>query len=263
MNNKKYAVVTGGSCGIGFDIACQLASRKYDLILIARSKKNLEISAKKISDKYDVCVHCFCVDLRNMESIQGLMADLEIFNENVEVLINNAGIGLGGEFGSEGIEAELSVIDLNIRALVVMTFFYVEKFKRKKGGYILNVSSLAGFQSGPYYGNYYASKSYVLSLTEAISVELRKHSVYCSVLCPGTTKTDFHIKAGTVDTGLSKGLFGVIDSSQRVAEIAVAGMFSGKRVIIPGLLNKLAAFSVRLVPRCLATAITSSINQRK
>jgi len=261
MNTKKYAVVTGGSSGIGFEIACRLAKRKYHLILVARIKKKLQRSAEVIGHKYGVNVHCFCLDLRDTSGLEKLKEDLEIFGENVEILVNNAGIGLGGEFGSEDLKTDLKLIDLNIRALVSMTHFYISKFKQKRAGYILNIASLAGFQPGPYYANYYATKSYVLSFTEAIAFEAKKYGVHCSTLCPGTTNTNFHARAGTNSTRLSKGLFSIIDSAERVSKIGVKGLFAGRRVIIPGILNNLLAFSVRLIPRSCVTAITSWINQ--
>lgn len=261
MNMKKYAVVTGGSDGIGFEIALELAMREYHLILIARHKKKLLEKAEILREKTGASVHCFCIDMRDLKRLKELEAELQIFGNNVEVLVNNAGIGLGGEFGDADLKADIALIDLNIRALVSMTHFYIKKFKENKRGYILNVASLAAFQPGPYYANYYATKSYVLSFTEAISVEVGKHGIYCSALCPGTTNTSFHSNAGSSETGLSKGLFGIIDSPRRVSRVAIKGLFAGKRVIVPGLVNKLAAFSVRFAPRKLATTITSAINQ--
>lgn len=261
MKEGKYAVVTGASSGIGYALCQEAASRGYNLIMVANEKERLRSAAGRLAAEYRVAIKCLSCDLSNADELRQLTEQLSPYLEVIEVFVNNAGIGRGGSFlGTEVINHSV-LIDTNMRALTVLSHFIAQNFVRSGKGYLLNIASLAAFQPGPYYANYYASKAYVLHFTEALAVELRKQGVTCAVLCPGTTQTPFHRRAGSAGTGLAKGLFGIVMSPEKVARIGFKGLLSNRVVIVPGLVNKLAMHSVRISPRWLARQITAMINQ--
>ncbi|KIH86025.1 SDR family NAD(P)-dependent oxidoreductase [Pseudomonas batumici] len=261
MKEGKYAVVTGASSGIGYALSQEAASRGYNLIMVANEKERLRSAAERLAAEYRVTVKCLSFDLSSASELSQLTEQLSPYLEVIEVFINNAGIGRGGSFLSTDVANHSVLLDTNIRALTLLSHFIAQHFVRSGKGYLLNVASLAAFQPGPYYANYYASKAYVLHFTEALAVELRKQGVSCAVLCPGTTQTPFHQRAGSADSGLAKGLFGIVMSPEEVARIGFKGLLSNRIVIVPGLVNKLAMYSVRISPRWLARQITAMINQ--
>ncbi|ALU45817.1 SDR family NAD(P)-dependent oxidoreductase [Pseudoalteromonas rubra] len=259
--NNKYAVITGASSGIGYALSCQVAMRGYNVILIARDTDRLETVSNELVANYGVGVITLAYDLTCQSSIEQLKQALEPYIDEVEVFINNAGVGLSGEFVGNSLSEQYRLLDINIKATVTLSHFIAKHFIAKKRGYIMNVASLAAFQPGPYYSSYYATKSYILHFTEGLAVELKKHNVICSALCPGTTDTPFHHRAGSTDTGLAKGLFGIVMSANEVAAAGVKGLFKKRVVVVPGIVNKIAMFSIRLAPRWLARQITAQINQ--
>ncbi|SAM32843.1 SDR family NAD(P)-dependent oxidoreductase [Pseudomonas sp. 1 R 17] len=261
MKEGKYAVVTGASSGIGYALSQEAASSGYNLIMVANHKERLNYAAERLAANYQVTVKCLSFDLSNADELSQLILHLSPYLEVIEVFINNAGVGRGGSFLDTDVVDHSALIETNVRALTVLSHFIAQHFVRRGKGYLLNVASLAAFQPGPYYANYYASKAYVLHFTEALAVELRKKGVRCAALCPGTTQTAFHLRAGSVDTGLAKGLFGIVMSPEEVARIGFKGLLSNRVVIVPGLVNKLAMQSVRISPRWLARQITAMINQ--
>ncbi|NWB99523.1 SDR family oxidoreductase [Pseudomonas gingeri] len=261
MKEGKYAVVTGASSGIGYALCQEAASRGYNLIMVANEKGRLTSAAERLAAEYQVAVKCLSCDLSNTDEVIQLTEQLSSYVDSIEIFVNNAGVGRGGNFLSTDAVNHSLLLDVNVRALTLLSHFIAHHFVRLNKGYLLNVASLAAFQPGPYYANYYASKSYVLHFTEALAVELRKRGVSCAVLCPGTTRTSFHQRAGSADSGLAKGLFGIVMSPEEVARVGFKGLLNNRIVIVPGLVNKLAMFSVRLSPRWLARQITAMINQ--
>lgn len=246
------ALVTGASSGIGKDIAVELSKRGYELILVARSKEELEkVQKELVTDSkiitMDLSKHNNCFDLYN-----------QVKGENIDVLINNAGFGVFGDFTKTSLEKELVMIDLNVSAVHILTKLFLNDFVNKDSGYILNVSSSAAFTPGPLMASYYASKSYVLRLTESIYGELlkKKSKVYVGCLCPGPVNTKFNQVAGVHFS--VKAL-----ESAEVAKYAVKNMLKKKIVIIPGLTMKLCHFLVRFVPVKLLVGITYNIQKKK
>lgn len=246
------ALITGASSGLGADMARILASRGYDLILVARRKEKLEKLKKELSTE----VQIITMDLGSTFNCMKLYNKVK--KENLDIVINNAGFGLFGEFSETNLERELDMIDLNIKAVHALTKQFVKDFKEKNHGYILNVASSAGFMAGPYMATYYATKAYVLHLTKAIHEELRKDrsNVYIGALCPGPFNTEFNKTAG-VEFGL-KGL-----ESYDVAQYAIIKMFRKKRIIVPGIMMKLVILGTRLLPDKLIVRITSKIQKKK
>ena len=186
------ALITGASNGIGEKIAYELSSRNYDLILVSQNIQKM----KKVADNCKTEVDIIECDLRKKENVIKLYEKIK--NENIEVFVNNAGFGLFGEFWETDLDRELEMIDVNIKAVHILTKLILTKFMKQNRGYILNVASSAGFMAGPKLSTYYATKNYVLRLSEAIYEELhrQKSNVKICVLCPGPVNTNFNKTAG-------------------------------------------------------------------
>jgi len=235
--HRMKALITGASAGIGRDMAHVLARRGFELILVARREELLD----QLKSELSVPSRVIALDLSDEAQCRVLYEQTK--DDAVDILINNAGFGLVGPFDRTDLGVELDMIDVNIRAVHILTKLYLKDFVKRDSGYILNVASLAAVLPGPLMATYYASKAYVLSLTQAIWEELRqrKSHVHVSVLCPGPVPTDFNKIAQAHDIG--KGT-----PSAVVAEYAVDRMLKNKRVIVPGLKAKLAYSMPRLMP---------------
>lgn len=246
------ALVTGASSGIGKSIAIYLSKLGYDLILVARDKKNLEIVKNSLETNSAICVK----DLTKMEEVYDLYEEYK--NEDIDILVNNAGFGLFGLFKDTSLDKELEMIDLNVKSYHILTKLFLKDFIKKDKGYILNVCSSAGFMAGPRLSTYYASKNYITKLTMAINEELRtlKSNVVISALCPGPVNTNFNkVAEGTFSI---KGL-----SPDYVAKYAIDKMFRKKMLIIPGFFIGLGVFALRLIPYRLQLKIVYKIQWRK
>ncbi len=250
---EKYAVVTGASSGIGKEFAYQLSNLGYNLVLIARREERLKAIAQKLKTKSIIIE----ADLSNIEECYKVVERLK--NVNVSILINNAGFGDCGEFTKTDLEKELNMIDVNIKAVHILTKLFLERFKNQKDTYILNVASVAGLMpSGPYMATYYASKAYVASLTQAIAKEVKDNKFYTYVgcLCPGPVRTEFDHVAN-----VKFSLKGI--SSEKCVTYAIKKMKKRKIAIIPTFLIKCAYFLSKISPRRLTTHITSKQQKRK
>ena len=252
-SSRRNALVTGGSGGIGLELARVLARNGFDITLVARKRDTLEAAAGQLEGKYEVNVHVFAADLRRSEAPEAIFDFLRKENLPIEVLVNNAGFGLGGEFADTNLDRELEMIQVNIAALTHLTKLFLPQMIKRKSGRILNLASTAAFQPGPLQAVYYASKAYVLSFSEALAEELRNTGVTVTALCPGPTHTDFASTAGVGNSRLFT-LFGVAKADE-VAEYGFQAMMAGKRVAIPGFRNKLVAQANRFSPRTLTAKV--------
>lgn len=246
------ALITGASSGIGRDMARYLASKKYELILVGRDKERLEELQETLPTKVTIIV----ADLVNLQKVKELY--VLTAKENVDILINNAGFGDFGYFTETDLNKELSMIDTNIKAVHVLTKAFLKDMEKRNSGYILNVASSAAFQPGPLMATYYATKSYVYQLTEAIYYEQKKKktNVHVSVLCPGPVNTNFNNVAGVK--------FGVKPlSSPYVAKYAIDQMLKEKMLIIPGFKMKCAKFFSRFLSDKFLLRITYRIQRKK
>ncbi|WP_040196503.1 SDR family NAD(P)-dependent oxidoreductase [Candidatus Soleaferrea massiliensis] len=246
------AMITGASSGIGRDMARELSRRGYDLILVARRRDRLEILQKELKTKVQI-IPC---DVSKKESCFSLYHQVE--DQDIDVFINNAGFGLFGAFEETDLERELELINTNIRAVHILTKLFLRKFIRRDKGHILNVASSAAFLPGPLLSSYYASKSYVLRLSEAVYEELRRRGshVRISVLCPGPVRTEFDRVA---DVRFSvKGL-----SSEAVARYAIEKMLRGKLIITPGAMMKATRFVERFASEKLLLRCCYHMQKRK
>lgn len=246
------ALITGASSGIGADMARILSDKGYDLILVARNKRKMEVLAKELKTNaeiipMDISSTYNCTELYNL-----------VKKKNIDVLVNNAGFGLFGEFCCAKLDKELDMIELNVKTVHTLTKLFLKDFVKKDKGYILNVASSAAFMPGPLMATYYATKAYVLHLTESINEELRrkKSNVFICALCPGPVSTNFNKVAG-----VSFNLESL--ESYDVAKYAVKQMFKKKVVIIPGFKIKMGVFALRLLPRSLVRKIAYKIQKNK
>lgn len=246
------ALITGASSGIGRDMARVLSKRGYDLILVARRVDRLE----ELKEELGTGVEVIGLDLARTENCFALFE--QVREQEVDLLINNAGFGVFGAFDKTDLHRELEMIDLNIRAVHILTKLFVRKFKQADRGAILNVSSSAAFLPGPLLSSYYASKAYVLRLSEAIYEELRRDAsgVSISVLCPGPVQTEFDAVA---DVRFSvRGL-----NSYYVAQYAIDQALKGKLLIIPGGMMKTARVLEKFVPEKMLLRISYHMQHRK
>ena len=245
------ALITGASSGIGREMAKILSDMGYDLILVARRKKKLEELKKQLTTKVTI------INLDISSTYNCMKLYDKVKKEDIDIVINNAGFGLFGEFTETSLDKELDMIDTNIKAVHTLTKLFLKDFKEKDSGYILNVSSSAAFLSGPLMSTYYATKGYVLKLTEAIYEELRREdsNVYIGTLCPGPVDTEFNDVANVKFSIQSL-------NSHDVAEYAINQMFKRKLIIIPGWKMKFIVFS-RLLPRKLLLRINYNIQKKK
>lgn len=246
------ALITGASSGLGREFAVQLSKMGYDLILVARRKDKLE----QLKEELKTNVQIIPMDLSSTFNCAKLFN--KVNDQDIDILINNAGFGLASRFVESSLDKELDMIDLNVKAVHTLTKYFVQKFNDNNKGYILNVASSAAFQPGPLMATYYATKSYVYSLTMAISEELRKENsnVYIGCLCPGPVDTEFN-KVAQVEFAL-KGL-----SSEYVVKYTLKKMFKRKKTIIPGFKMKVTCFFSKISPMCIKLPIAHKIQKSK
>lgn len=244
------ALVTGASSGIGRDMARYLSSLGYDLVIVARRENLLEELKKDLKTNVEIEV----LDVSQKESCEYLFER----HKDIDLLINNAGFGVFGEFTEIDLDKEISLIDTNIKAMHILTKLYVKSMKEKNSGKILNVASIAGFMTGPLMASYYASKNYVVELSSAINKELKKakSNVRISILCPGPVDTNFNNVAGVRFSVKSL-------SSEYVAKYAIDQTLKGKEIIIPGIGIKILYGLNKISPRFISTELAYHTQKSK
>ena len=258
MSNIRYTLVTGASTGIGYELSKLFAKDKHNLILVSRNKNKLQ-SVKNELLKYNIDIKILALDLESSEDIQSLFNYIEINKLAVNILINNAGIGTFGDFNDIEWSKEEALIDINIKALTQLTKYFLPKIIDYKNGGVLNVASTAAFCSGPRMAAYYASKAYVLNLTEAIYEEYKGNGINISCLCPGPVKTSFQGKAGIKKSESAKKY---LMDAEEVAKICYKDFNRGRLIIIPGMKNKLLVIGNKLLPRNISRKIILKTNKK-
>jgi hypothetical protein len=248
---RKVALVTGASAGLGVEFARQLAKRGHRLVLAARRKDRLEELAKELGNARAVAI-----DLSKKDAAAKLMADVEANGDVVDLLVNNAGFGLIGRFAELDAKRERQMIDLNVGTLTDLCRAVAPGMIGRKSGGIINVASTAAFQPGPKMAVYFATKAFVLSLSEALHEELKPHGVNVSCLCPGPTRTEFGDVAGFSGSGLFDS---VAMESPEVVAAGLDGLNKNKAVVVPGFVNKVTASSGRFAPRSIVRKIAGAI----
>ncbi|MBR1416723.1 MAG: SDR family oxidoreductase [Bacilli bacterium] len=246
------ALITGASSGIGRDIAYYLASKGYDLILVARREDRLKEVQKKVSVNTKIIPMDLSIE-KNVYKLYDMTKD-----ENIDMLVNNAGFAVFGFTSKNDIDKEIQMMNVNINALYILTRLFLNDFIKRNSGYILNVGSSAGFLAGPKLNTYYATKNFVVKFTLGLYEELKhqKSNVHVSVLCPGPVETEFNKVGG--------GHFNVKAlSSEYVAKYAIDKTLKNKYLIIPGITIKMALFFNRFLPYKLSLKVAYTIQDKK
>ncbi|MET0626286.1 MAG: SDR family oxidoreductase [Pyrinomonadaceae bacterium] len=257
---KLTALVTGASGGIGEELARLFAADGHSLVLVARSRDKLERLAAELRDKHQVAARVIAADLSAPESPREMFEELRGAGVTIDALVNNAGFGTYGLFAETDLKSELGLLQVNVVALTHLTKLFLPGMLARGRGYVMNVASTAAFQPGPLMAVYYASKAYVLSLSEALSNECEGTGVRVSALCPGPTETGFVAAAGMGD---SKLFDRAVMDARTVAEAGYRGLLAGKPVVIPGTRNNLLARSIGFFPRGLVTKVVRGIQEKR
>lgn len=251
-------VITGASSGIGAAFAQEVAPLCEELVLVARRGELLEKLAGHLRTGHGVSVHVLPVDLSTPDGPERLWNDiLEVSTGPLDLFVNNAGFGLGGNSLETPLEREKEMVSLNITALLVLSKLSAAHMSAKGRGHILNVASVAAFLPGPGMAVYYATKAFVLSYTEALDCELRSRGVRATALCPGSTKTPFHEVAQTTRVRWMQRL--ARSSPEDVARAALQGVLNKQVLVVPGLLNVIMVNLVRFLPRALVVRLSGLV----
>jgi short-subunit dehydrogenase len=248
---NKVALVTGASAGLGVEFARQLSKQGHRLVLVARRKERLQQLARELGN-----ARALALDLSKARAAAELMADVKANGETVDLLVNNAGFGLIGRFAELDGRRERQMIDLNVGTLTDLCRAVAPGMIERKSGAILNVASTAAFQPGPKMAVYFATKAFVLSLSEALHEELKPHGIKVSCLCPGPTRTEFGDVAGFGGNGLFDR---VAMNAAEVVEAGLKGLDSNRAVVVTGWLNKVGAAGTRFAPRPIVRKIAGAI----
>lgn len=256
---SKTALITGASSGIGYELAKCFARDGTNLVLVARDEARLNQVAAELRSP-TVSVKVLPADLARVVAPSEILDATRAANIDIDYLVNNAGFGFSGFFAESDLRADLDMLQVNMVALMHLTRVYLPGMRQRGSGGVLNVASTAAFQPGPLMALYYASKAFVLSLTEAIAEELQGTGVTATALCPGPTATDFQRRAKIENARLVKAKFATMTARQ-VAEIGYRGFLEGKVIVIPGLLNKIGAQSVRISPRSMVRKVTRKLQE--
>ncbi|MFN2593061.1 MAG: SDR family NAD(P)-dependent oxidoreductase [Candidatus Dormibacteria bacterium] len=254
----KLALVTGASGGIGYELALILARHGHDLVLVARRADKLSALAERLELDHRIHVRVVAKDLAHPGAAAEIHELLAAEGRAVDILVNNAGAALLGKFAELSLEGQVEMLRLNVEAPTLLARLLLPSMLERGSGRILNVASTAGFQPGPLMAVYYATKAYLLSLSEALSNEVAGTGVTVTALCPGPTETGFAARAGTEDSRLFKG---PTMDARTVAEAGYAALMAGRPLVIPGIRNRLLAFGVRLGPRRLVTQISRHLQE--
>lgn len=253
---SRIAVVTGASAGIGAALAVRLSKAGFEPLLLARRADKLKDVAARVKAAGGTA-HVEALDVTANGAAKKALAAAKKLGD-VEVLVNNAGKGVYGPFVESSVEDQLSQIDLNVRTLVEWTGVFLPELLAKGHGHVMNVASTAAFQAGPWQCVYAATKSFVVTFTEGLSIEVAGKGVSVTALCPGPTESEFFEVARYEERGL-KAPKGVFMSAESVADIGVRGMLRRKTVVIAGLHNKAGALASKLTPRAVSTRVAGML----
>jgi len=260
---KKTALITGGSKGIGRALARQFAADRYDLVLTARTQRELTEAADELSKYYGVSVTTITSDLSDPSAPQALFDQIKNSGVEISALINNAGFGDYGAFRVTDLEKELSMIQVNISSLIHLTKLFLPQMQEHNDGGVINIASTAAFQPGPLMAVYYATKAFVLSFSEALHEELSDFNVTVTTICPGPTRSNFQSRSKISNTRLIRlGIMRMMEADE-VAAIGYEAFTKGKGVVIPGKMNWLGAYVARIVPFWISSKTIKILNQRR
>jgi len=249
---KGYVLITGASEGLGHEFAKLFAQGGYSLVLVSRNQARLDTVAKELSATHHVDVRTISKDLCLPEAAEKLKTEVDDQKIAIEMLVNNAGVGVHGLFPQADWKTTEDMLNLNMMTLTHLTRLFLPAMLERGHGKILNVASTAAFQPGPFMACYFASKAYVLSFTEALAEELSGTGITVTAFCSGPTRTQFQKRSNTEN--IRENSF-VMEAAPAV-QTAYRGLMEGKRLVVPGFTNKLLALLVRLFPRRLVIRVT-------
>jgi len=252
LDEVKVALITGASGGIGEAFARQLAALGKELVVVARRADRLQALAAELTSRHRVQVHVIVADLAQPGAATTLFAETERRGLAVDLLINNAGFGKGGEFTAIPFEDQAEMVRLNVNTLMELTRLYLPAMRQRKRGGVINLASTAAFQPVPNMAVYGATKAFVLSFSEAVAHEVRADGVRVMALCPGFTATGFQAVSGVGEAWRDR-----MPGPDEVVAAALRAFEKGRRTAVPGFGNRFLAFGVRLVPRRLAASIAA------
>lgn len=257
----KTALITGATTGIGLELAKLFAKNKFNLVIVSRNASRLKDVSESLSNEYKVTVKSISKDLSKNNAAREIYEEITNEKLKIDMLVNNAGFGVHGAFSDTDLNEDIEMIQLNITSLVVLTKLFLNDMKKNNSGKIMNVASTAAFQPGPFMAIYYATKSFVLSFSEALGEELSETNITISAFCPGPTKTEFQDRAGINKIKLvSRNLFPMMSAGD-AAKIGFEGMMKGNRIVIPGFMNNMLPVTLRFVPRSIVSKISKYIHK--
>lgn len=256
MPNTRWTLVTGASSGIGAELARVFAARGHHLVLTARRKERLDTLAREITATHRGRVEVVAADLQDPAGPDALMREVEARGVPITNVVNNAGFGLRGPFDAQPIDEVMGMLAVNVTALTRLTHLALPAMLARGEGGILNVASTAAFQAGPNMAVYYATKAFVLSLSEALHEELKERGVRVTALCPGPTHSEFAKRADMEESRLFRR---AAMSARDVAEAGVDGFSAGHAVVIPGASNAIGANIAKVLPRSLTRKLAGRL----
>lgn len=238
-------LITGAASGIGLALAREFAKHGHDLVLTSRVESELDDVSAELTSKYQIDVGTLAADLEQPDTPKQLFDSIQREDMQIDILVNNAGLGYRGNFWEIPLENQISILRVNIEAVVRLSYLFLPQMINRDSGRLLNTASIAGFEPGPLLAVYHASKAFVISFTEALAVELEDTKITVTALCPGATDTDFFPKAGMVETKAFQK--GPVMAPQEVAELGYKALMRGDRTVVAGGANKAMVFARRFM----------------
>ncbi|PKN52122.1 MAG: short-chain dehydrogenase [Deltaproteobacteria bacterium HGW-Deltaproteobacteria-13] len=257
---SKTALITGASEGIGYELVKLFAKDGYHCVLAARNKERMDQLAAEVKKSFGITARVITKDLSLPQAAQDIFDELNAAGVHIDVLVNNAGLGLHGEFAKSSMDRNMHMLEVNLMTLTKLTRLFLPGMLARKSGKIMTVGSIASFMPSPNFALYNASKAYVLYFSEALSEELKGTGVSVTCLCPGATKTNWQARAGAENIRLNQ--VRMIDA-KTVAELGYKGLMKGKRVVITGLDNKISVLSAKFAPRIVILKIAGFLTNKR
>lgn len=257
MNSNQTALITGASSGIGLHLAREFAGHGHPVVLVAQVESELRDIAAELNQQYGVHTRAIARNLEEPQAAQDIFDLLSRDGVTIDILVNNAGHGFKGQFWDISIDQDLSMIRLNVEAVLRLTKLFLPPMLARGSGRILNTASVAGFEPGPLLAVYHGTKAFVLSVSEALATELEDRGITVTALCPGQTDTDFFPKAGMMETRAFQQ--GHVMSPQEVAKMGYEATMKGQRVIVTGGVNKAMVFSRHLMPESAQAKVNKKL----
>lgn len=251
----KTVLITGATSGIGYEFSKIFAVKGFNLIIMGRNEKKLKEMEEELAGLYGIKVVSYSCDLCKKENVLSLFNYVKSLNLNIDILINNAGVGFNGAFHELSWEKHVQTLEVNITSLTYLTHLVLGEMLRRGEGKILNVASTGAYQPGSYISVYYATKAYVLSFSQALRQEVKDKGIVITALCPGATRTQFSKRAG-------KGDLKIAMSAEKVAKLGYRGLMKNKAVVIPGIINKTMIAISKIAPSSMNAKVVKKIQQK-